>query len=179
MTNYRRVKTPGATYFFTVNLAERHNNRLLLDWIDNLRQSFRRVKRDHPFEIDAVVVLPDHIHCFWTLPEGDGDYQTRWSLIKAGFSRTLPMAEKRSESRVKRGERGIWQRRYWEHLIRDERDFERHVDYIHWNPVKHGRSKRVVDWPYSSFHDYVGRGVYPSEWAWGNEEAMDVGERRD
>lgn len=176
MPEYRRIKTPGATFFFTVNCARRDGNWMLADHIDLLRECVRDVKKGHPFEIDAMVVLPEHLHCIWTLPAGDADYGTRWGLIKAGFSRVLPPVEERSKSRVKRGERGIWQRRYWEHLIRDERDFERHVDYIHWNPVKHGWVERVVDWPYSSFHRYVRRGIVPSNWAWNGEEDMDVGE---
>jgi putative transposase len=165
MVNYRRARIAGASYFFTVNCAERHGNRLLIENIDLLRECFRKVMRAHPFELDAVVILPEHLHCIWTLPEGDDDYKTRWALIKAGFSRALPPIEHRSESRMNRGERGIWQRRYWEHLIRDERDFEQHADYIHWNPVKHGWVKRVADWPYSSFHGYLRRGHYPAEWA--------------
>jgi putative transposase len=124
MTEYRRAKTQGATYFFTVNCAERHGNHLLVDSIDLLRQIFRKIKSEHPFETDAMVVLPEHLHCIWTLPPGDADYQTRWALIKAGFSRAIPVGERRSASRIKRGERGIWQRRYWEHLIRNDRDFE-------------------------------------------------------
>ena len=176
MTEYRRVKLEGATYFFTVNCAERHGNHLLVDHIDRLRQIFRQVKSGRPFEIDAMVVLPDHLHCIWTLPPGDGDYQTRWALIKAGFSRAIPVGERRSMSRIKRGERGIWQRRYWEHLIRDDQDFERHVDYIHWNPVKHGWVRRVGDWPHSSFHAYVRRGIYPADWACEPSGTIDGGE---
>ena len=164
MTNYRRAKIPGGTYFFTVNCAKRQGNSLLTENIELLRQVIRRIKIAHPFTIDAMVVLPDHLHCMWTLPEGDADYKTRWSLIKAGFSRQIPAAEPLSASRMKRGERGIWQRRYWEHLIRDEEDYRRHVDYIHWNPVKHGWVERVADWPYSSFHKYVRQGVYSWEW---------------
>jgi len=165
MTAYRRARVPGASYFFTVNCAQRRGNTLLTDHIVLLRRSFRQVKADHPFRIEAIVVLPEHLHCIWTLPPGDGDYATRWALIKAGFSRALPHGEHRSDSRVKRGERGIWQRRYWEHLLRDERDFVRHLDYIHWNPVKHGWAGRAADWPYSSFHAYVRRGLYPQDWA--------------
>ena len=165
MTNYRRAHIPGATWFFTVNLAERRKNRLLLENIDVLRQVFRQIRTRHPFAIDAIVVLPEHLHCVWTLPDGDSDYKMRWALIKAGFSRQIPRGERRSESRVKRGERGIWQRRYWEHMIRDDRDFERHVDYIHWRPVKHGWVKRAEDWPHSSFHAYSRRGLYPPDWA--------------
>ncbi|MEN8179306.1 MAG: transposase [Pseudomonadota bacterium] len=176
MTNYRRAFAKGGTYFFTVNCAVRQGNRLLINHVDVLRNSFRKVKQAHPFEIDAIVVLPDHLHCIWTLPPGDVDYQTRWALIKAGFSRSIASVERRSESRKKRGERGIWQRRYWEHLIRDERDLERHVDYIHWNSVKHGWVERVSDWPYSSFHAYMRRGVYPVDWACEPGETIDGGE---
>ena len=117
MVEYRRAKVEGATYFFTVNCAERHRNHLLVNHIDLLRQVFRKVKEDHSFAIDAIVVLPDHLHCIWTLSPGDADYKTRWALIKAGFSRRMPPGEKRSQSRRKRGERGIWQRRYWEHSL--------------------------------------------------------------
>ncbi len=109
----------------------------------------------HPFVIDAMVVMPDHLHCLWTLPENDGDFSTRWGLIKAGFSRQLAATERVSISRKSKGERGVWQRRFWEHLIRDELDFERHVDYIHYNPVKHGYVTRPVDWQFSSIHRYI------------------------
>ena len=132
MTEYRRVRVPGATWFFTVGLAERRGNGLLVERIDTLRSAFRVVRERHPFLMDAVVILPDHLHCVWTLPEGDADYSTRWGLIKAKFSRSLNRGERRSASRVKRGERGIWQRRFWEHCIRDEGDYARHVDYVHW-----------------------------------------------
>lgn len=115
----------------------------------------------------AVVVLPDHLHCIWTLPEGDADYSIRWSLIKATFSRSLARGERRSVSRMKRGERGIWQRRFWEHCLRDENYYVRHVDYIHWNPVKHGHVQHVTEWAYSSFHRYVARGVYALDWGGG------------
>ncbi len=165
MTEYRRAKIEGGTYFFTVNCAERHGNNVLTENIDVLRTVFRKVMNHHPFTLDAIVVLPDHLHCIWTLPPDDADYKTRWALIKAGFSRTIRPGERISESRRKRGERGLWQRRYWEHLIRDEKDFEHHADYIHWNPVKHGWVKRAMDWPYSSFHAYMRRGVYPDDWA--------------
>ncbi len=176
MTEYRRAHVEGATYFFTVNAAQRRGSRLLVEHIDWLRQVIRHVRAKRPFAIDAMVVLPDHLHCIWTLPEADGDFKTRWALIKAGFSRALPRGERLSASRRKRGERGIWQRRYWEHLIRDERDFERHVDYIHWNPVKHGWVGRVVEWPYSSFHSYVKRGIYSADWACGVVPEIDAGE---
>ncbi len=118
MTNYRRAFVKGGSYFFTVNCAERKGSRLLVDHIDLLRNALRKVKQAHPFVIDAIVIHPDHLHCIWTLPPGDMNCQTRWALIKAGFSRLIPLDERRSESREKRGERGIWQRRYWEHLVR-------------------------------------------------------------
>ncbi|MGC1953665.1 MAG: transposase [Gammaproteobacteria bacterium] len=176
MTEYRRARIRGATYFFTVNCAERSGNHLLVDHIHRLRPIFCKVKSEHPFEIDAMVVLPEHLHCIWTLPPGDVDYPTRWALIKAGFSRAIAAGERQSMSRIKRGERGIWQRRYWEHLIRDDQDFQRHVDYIHWNPVKHGWVRRVKDWPHSSFHAYVRRGIYPANWACEPKEIIDGGE---
>lgn len=177
MTNYRRAKIAGATYFFTVNCAQRQGNHMLVENIDLLRQVVRKVKKDHPFTIDAMVVLPEHLHCIWTLPHDDANYKTRWALIKAGFSRRIALGENRSESRIKRGERGIWQRRYWEHLIRDDLDFRRHVDYIHWNPVKHGWVDRVNQWPYSSFHTYVKQGICPSDWAGAPDGLFAVGER--
>ncbi|MCB2262766.1 MAG: transposase [Candidatus Thiosymbion ectosymbiont of Robbea hypermnestra] len=176
MTAYRRLRIPGATWFFTVNLSERRNNRLLTDNIDGLKGALRKVKTDHPFTIDAIVILPDHIHCIWTLPPDDSDYSNRWTLIKTGFSRALAHGEQVSVSRRKRGERGIWQRRFWEHLIRDDRDYERHVDYIHWNPVKHGWVRRVMDWEHSSFHRFVERGIYPSDWSTGLNETVEAGE---
>jgi len=123
MTEYRRPLMPGATWFFTVALAERRGNRLLLDKIDNLRAAIHSVQVDHPFRIDAVVILPEHLHCIWTLPPKDSDFATRWALIKGQFSRSIEKGERVSQSRAKRGERGLWQRRFWEHLIRDENDF--------------------------------------------------------
>lgn len=151
MPNYRRVRVPGGTYFFTVNLLER-DRRLLVEHIGALRQAFATARRARPFEIVAAVVLPEHLHWMWRLPPGDDDNATRWRQIKASFSRTIPATERRSARRVAKGERGIWQRRYWERLIRDERDFRAHVDYIHINPLKHGHVSRVVDWPHSTFH---------------------------
>jgi len=165
MTNYRRVKIEGAKYFFTVNLADRAGNTLLTNNIDLLRDVMRQVKNKHPFNIDAIVILPEHLHCIWTLPKDDADYKTRWMLIKTSFSRNIPASEQRSASRIKRGERGLWQRRYWEHLIRNDLDYQRHVDYIHWNPVKHNLVTQVKDWPHSSFHSFVRRGVLPENWA--------------
>lgn len=163
MPNYRRNIIPGATYFFTVTLADRQR-KLLTDHIDILRAAFRYTHTRHPFEIDAIVVLPEHLHTIWTLPDDDANYATRWRLIKGYFSRNLPVGEARTSSRSGKGERGIWQRRYWEHTIRDEKDFERHADYIHFNPVKHGLARKARDWEYSSFHRYVKRGLLPEDW---------------
>ena len=176
MTEYRRARVPGATYFFTVNCAERKGNSILTDNIDTLRNAFRKVKKDHPFEINAIVILPEHLHCIWTLPQDDVDFGSRWGLIKAAFSRAIPKTERRSDSRLKRGERGVWQRRYWEHLIRDEEDYARHTNYIHWNPVKHGWAIQVKDWPYSSFHTHVDQGIYPLDWASDIDESNCYGE---
>ena len=164
MTNYRRNFVPGGSYFFTVNLADRRS-RLLTDHIELLREAMRYTQARHPVTIEAAVVLPDHLHAVWTLPEGDADFSLRWRLIKTAFSRELPPGEGVSSSRSNRGERGIWQRRYWEQTLRDEEDFARHVDYIHFNPVKHGHVRRVQDWPYSSFHRWVRLGAYPDDWA--------------
>ncbi|KAF1719062.1 MAG: transposase [Pseudoxanthomonas sp.] len=164
MSNYRRVWVPGGTYFFTVNLLELRR-RLLVEYIDLLRDAFRAAKATRPFDLLAIVVLRDHLHCVWRLPEGDADNAHRWAQIKSGFSRALPLLERRSPRRITRRERGIWQRRYWEHLVRDEDDLRRHVDYLHINPVKHGHAARAVDWPYSSFRRWVAAGVYPMEWA--------------
>jgi putative transposase len=164
MTGYRRNFVAGASYFFTVNLHDRRSA-LLTDHIDLLRAAFRDTRVRYPFRIEAIVVMPDHLHAVWILPEGDADFAVRWRLIKTAFSRALPRGEYISASRASKGERGIWQRRYWEHTLRDEDDFLRHVDYIHFNPVKHGHVARVQDWPYSSFHRMVRRGVYPRDWA--------------
>lgn len=167
---YRRIWQPGGTYFFTVNLLARKNNNLLIKHVEFLHESVRDVKRRFPFYIHAWVVLPDHLHCVIELPAADADFATRWRLIKTNFSRRIPNTEYRSAVRIARGERGIWQRRYWEHLIRDEADFRAHVDYVHINPFKHGFVRCLGDWPYSTFHRYVERGIYPSDWAAPNLE---------
>ena len=178
MTNYRRNFLSGGSFFSTVNLADRRL-RLLTEHVHLLRQAFRDVRRHHPFALEAIVVLPDHLHTIWTLPEDDDNFAVRWRLIKSTFSRGIGIGEPISASRSERKERGIWQRRYWEHTLRDERDFARHADYIHFNPVKHGHVRRVQDWPYSSFHRMVKLGVYPADWggtaATGRER--DFGER--
>lgn len=165
MRSYKRARIAGALYFFTVNLAERHGNDLVIRRIADLREAFRQTWQDHPFSIDAIVVLPDHLHCLWQLPSDDDDFPTRWRLIKARFSRRIDEGERISRSRQRKGERGLWQGRYWEHVIRGERDYQRHLHYIHFNPFKHGYVQSVKDWPYSSFHRWVRRGLYPVDWA--------------
>ena len=122
------------------------------------------VKKKKPFHIDAWVVLPEHTHCIWTLPENDDDYSARWREIKKAFSKSIPPLEYRSKIRIKRHERAIWQRRFWEHTIRDELDYQRHMDYIHFNPVKHRLVEAVIDWPYSTFHYWVKKGLYAPNW---------------
>jgi putative transposase len=133
MPNYRRAFIPGGCWFFTVNLLDRRQT-LLVDHIAELRNAIAATRQDYSFMIDAFVVLPDHLHAVWTLPPGDTDFSTRWRLIKNRFARALPKHEKRSDVRIARNERGIWQRRFWEHLIRDEPDYERHIEYCYINP---------------------------------------------
>jgi len=162
MSRYRRAKIEGGSYFFTLVLADRSSD-LLVRHIGRPRHVYRSVQRSRPFVTVAICILPDHLHAVWTLPLGDADFATRWSLIKAGFSRGLPPA-RHSPSKLAKREKGLWQRRYWEHSIRDCVDLAKHVDYIHFNPVKHGLVTRVRDWPHSSFHQYVQRGALPLDW---------------
>jgi putative transposase len=164
MRTFKRIWNLGGCYFFTVNLASRENNNLLIDNIDCLREALLHVKAEHPFQIDAMVVLPEHLHCIWTLPPGDDRFDTRWYLIKSRFSRHIAKGERISPSRMRKGERGIWQRRYWEHAIRNEEDWHRHADYIHHNPVKHGYVKQAAEWEYSTFRRFVKRGMYTKDW---------------
>ena len=164
MRNYTRAWVPGGTFFFTVNLAERHNNTLLVDKVHLLRRAFKVAQVSYPFMMDAAVILPEHLHCIWTLPKGDDRFDMRWQLIKATFSKSLVIGENVSVSRIRRRERGVWQRRYWEHVIRDEQDWRNHVDYIHHNPVKHGYVTHAGGWPHSSFHRYLKKGFYPVDW---------------
>jgi putative transposase len=176
VTNYRRNFVPGGSFFFTVNLADRRS-RLLTERVGLLREAFRYVRARHPFTVDAIVVLPDHLHAIWTLPPRHADYAMRWRLIKAFFSRGIDTGEWISASRERKGERGIWQRRYWEHTLRDERDFEQHCDYIHFNPVKHGHARAAAEWPHSSFRRFVKLGIYPIDWATVAEGDGGFGER--
>jgi putative transposase len=165
MRTYKRLRTEGGCYFFTVVLAQRNDNNLLIKHVDDLRKSFKHVQQNHPYIMDAVVIIPDHLHCTWQLPKGDANFSTRWHLIKAHFSQSINKGEIFNKSRQKKGERGIWQRRFWEHLIRDDKDYANPVEYIHYNPVKHGYADHVVDWKYSSFHQWVDQGVYTPDWA--------------
>jgi len=163
MTNYRRLRVSGGTYWFTVKLRD-PESRLLVEQVAALRAAFRTVITAHPFVIDAIVILPNHLHTLWTLPPGDSDYSMRWRQIKSAFSRTIPKGERVSVSRQSKGERGIWQRRFWEHTIRDQRGFNNRFDYIHLNPVRHHFVAHPQEWPYSSFHRAVRQGIYPSDW---------------
>jgi putative transposase len=173
--NYRRAFVPGGCWFFTVNLLERKRT-LLVDRIEVLRDAVAQTRRRYPFEIDAIVVLPDHMHAVLTLPPADADFSTRWRLIKTRFAKGLPKQERLSAVRKKRSERGIWQRRFWEHLIRDEADYGRYVEYCYINPVKHGLVTRVQDWPHSSFHRDVRRGIFSIDWAGDMDASGEFGE---
>ena len=177
MVRYRRNFVPGGTYFFTVTLADRTSS-VLVDHVGVLRMAFRIARRERPFTVDAIVILPDHLHTIWTLPPGDADFSGRWKRIKAYFTHRLVAAGVPVE-RHRNGEYALWQRRFWEHTIRNEIDFARHVDYVHFNPVKHKLVSRTRDCPYSSFHLYVRRGLKPADWAGEAEQpVMDFCERR-
>lgn len=176
MSNYRRAYIPGASYFFTVNLADRSSD-LLLREINALRTAFARVVNEMPFETNAMVVLTDHLHAVWTLPEDDSNYSERVRRLKAYFSAQIAMHDSVKASLARKGERGIWQRRFWEHLIRDEEDYIRHVDYVHINPLKHGLVNQVRDWPHSTFHRYVKKGELPLDWGGAADSEGQFGER--
>ncbi|WP_295587129.1 transposase [uncultured Lamprocystis sp.] len=166
MSNYRRVYIPGGAYFFTVVT---HNRRPIFttdNRVDILRDALRKVKVSHPFDIDAIVVLPEHLHCIWRLPSGDIDFSSRWREIKKAASRQIDPTTNR------RNERMVWQRRFWEHAIRNEEDWRKHVDYIHYNPVKHGLAKRPGDWRWSSFKTAVLKGWYDP--SWGDAEPANI-----
>lgn len=150
---YRRLRIEGASYFFTVVTRHRFPVFTSDSAVDTLRAAFRHVQKTRPFEIDGIVILPDHLHCIWSLPHKDADFPTRWRLIKTWFSK-----------HYQPGRTGWWQSRYWEHLLRDETDWRRHMDYIHYNPVKHGLVEQVQDWPYSSFNQCVAKGWYEQNW---------------
>jgi putative transposase len=176
MSRYRRATTPNAQYFFTVVTHRRRQ--ILCDKPIRraLRNAIESVRATRPFVIDAWVLLPDHLHCIWTLPEGDADFSTRWAVIKRAVSVACRGAYHRDEwvtaTKNKRRESTMWQRRFWEHQIRSDEDFARHMDYIHFNPVKHGYVASASDWPYSTFHRCVRDGTYPANWAGADDIAM-------
>jgi putative transposase len=172
---YRRMRIKGGTYFFTVVTYNRRRFLCQPENVELLRNALRYVMHRNPFEIDAFVILPDHLHCIWTLPQGDSDFSTRWQLVKKHFSQhcEIQYQGEVSASLEKKKERAIWQRRFWEHVIRDDDDYARHIDYIHYNPVKHGLVKSPKDWEYSSFHRYVKAGIYDVLWGAGQEISFD------
>ena len=172
MPNYRRARIAGGTYFFTVVTDGRREILTLARCREALRTAIAETRKLHPFVAEAWVLLPDHLHCIWTLPVGDEDYSKRWGLIKAGFSKRVrgsfcQQNDSSNVSKKKHREASFWQRRFWEHAVRDDEDFRRHVNYIHYNPVKHGLVKRARDWPYSTFRRFVEDGVYPEDWGGG------------
>ena len=181
MSNYRRAKTKGATYFFTVVTERRQPILTNEDVRAALRTAILKVRRTHPFNIDGWVLLPDHLHCIWTLPEGDADFSTRWRLIKREVTVAIGTRYFRQDfqtaRRTKKHQGTIWQHRFWEHLIRDEHDFEMHMNYLHFNPVKHGLTETVKEWHWSSFHRLVQEGIYPFDWS--NNEAAKIEVQHD
>ena len=176
MTNYCRFFQKNPTWFFAVNHAERKNNRQLIGKIHTLHAAFRYVILRKRLRDDAIVIMPDNLHAIWTLPPEDEEFSTRWNMLKGHFSRSLEKSERISESRKKRGERSIWQRRFWVHSITGQQDYNRHMNYIHWNPVKHGHIKQVIESPYSSLHQLVSEAIYPSNWGHAGEFDIDAGE---
>ena len=179
MPNYRRANLAGGTYFFTVNTLQRIPVLTEASVREALREAIRHTRLTAPFDIDAWVLLPDHLHCIWTLPPGDSNFSIRWSKIKRYVSRECSEefgVKEISASRSQRRESSLWQRRFWEHQIRDDADFARHVDYIHWNPVKHGLVPRAGDWAYSTFHRFVSDEVYLPDWGLTVQPNMAMGE---
>jgi putative transposase len=177
MSNYRRARIDGGTYFFTVVTGGRREILTLPESRSALRNAIEDTRKLLPFTVEAWVLLPEHLHCIWSLPEGDEDFSKRWGMIKAGFSKQvkglLEQDGQLTVSREKHRETSLWQRRFWEHVIRDETDFRSHMDYIHYNPVKHGLVGHVGDWPYSTFHRYVAKGIYPEHWGGGEAKDFD------
>jgi putative transposase len=168
MPDYRRWYVPGGTCFFTAVTYGRRPVLCNAMARKCLHEAIETVRRDRPFELVAISLLPEHVHTIWTLPQGDAGYPMRWKRIKEEFTVAYLAhggAEgPRTDSRLRHGERGVWQRRYWEHMVRDEEDLNRCVDYVHWNPKKHGLVKNVRDWPWSSFNRYVALGQYTLDW---------------
>lgn len=169
MARYRRANAGGATYFFTVVTERRQRILIEPDIRAALREAIATVRAKRPFKIDGWVLLPDHLHAIWTLPEDDADFATRWRLIKSRVTRVCGLRYFRPEwltaYRTSKRCGTLWQHRYWEHQIRDDADFQHHMDYLHFNPVKHGLVDKVADWPYSTFHRWKEAGAYPHNWA--------------
>jgi len=180
MPNYKRLKGKGLTVFFTVVTYKRRPLFQEDNASECLRRCFDVTRSKYPFIQDAICVLPDHIHTIWTLPEDDNNYSLRWASIKSGFTRAYGKEHDDgyiNRSRKDRRERGFWQRRFWEHVIRDEEDLTRHLEYIHYNPVKHGLANAPAEWKWSSFHEYVKNGYYLMNWnPYTREDAHDYGE---
>jgi len=164
MPNYRRNYVPSGTFFFTVNLADRGSD-LLIREVETLRTAIRKTLRTKPFHIDAWVILPEHMHCIWTLPEHDTDYSGRWRAIKMRFTKALLNAELKPPEAVAGDGREIWQKRFWEHTIRDDKDYRAHMDYVHFNPVHHCLTDHPARWAHSTFQKCVERGFYDPSWA--------------
>jgi putative transposase len=177
MVRYRRNFVPGGTFFFTLTLDDRRSS-VLVEHVALLRVAFRRTRSEFPFSIDAIVILPDHLHTILTLPPSDPDFSNRLRRIKGRFTRGV-VAAGVAVSRDHRGEYSLWQKRFWEHTIRDDRDFERCVDYIHYNPVKHRVVSTPSEWPHSTLHRYIRTGILAHDWG-GNGHADDrnLGERK-
>jgi len=188
---YRRAFLPGGTFFFTVVTVDRRPLFAEQENVATLREAFRTIRLQRPFRLDAAVVLPDHLHCIWTLPPGDADFATRWRLIKtwvtkhyalngssgyAALTRPTASGSNVDEMTASKRQQTVWQHRYWEHMLRDETDYRRHVEYIHFNPVKHGYVKGPIDWPYSSFHQHVKEGLYSPDWGSGLPDFDGVGQ---
>ena len=166
MPNYRRTRIAGGTYFFTVVTFRRFPLLASSSAISALESSFGAVMACHPFTVEAMVIMPDHLHCIWTLPDGDHDFSTRWRLVKAGFSRANQRSpvERIPSSLLRKKEKGVWQQKFWEHCIRDDMDFNAHCDYIHYNPVKHRLAQSPAEWQHSTFGLFVQAGFYPRDW---------------
>lgn len=178
MVQYRRNFIPGGTFFVTVTLEDRASS-LLVEHVRLLRDAFRATRAKKPFTVDAIVILPDHLHTVMTLPRGDADFSDRWRQIKSHFTRSV-VAAGVPLSANHRGEYPLWQRRFWEHAIRNEHDLERCIDYVHYNPAKHRLASSPVDWQHTSLHRYIRDGILPADWGGsGATDNDDFGERKD
>ena len=176
MPNYRRIYIDGGTYFFTVDTYKRKTLLTRPKARGTLRQAWKEIQALHPFDVIALCLLPDHIHCIWTLPEDDSNFSVRWNDIKGVFSKRYKKTDEyrheKNEVRARRQEATIWQRRFWDHVIRDEEDFQNHINYIHYNPVKHGYVTKPSDWKYSTIHRYIREGLVEPDW--GNSDGHDL-----